>query len=70
MAAKYWCGDVQPVSDFGSKITDEFIDGATTTGPWGFMTPEEHAIHGRGLGQGRGQRYKKQEDGRWLKVEG
>jgi hypothetical protein len=68
---KFWVGDVPSVSDFGGNITDEFIDGATRQGPWGLMTPAEFVIHGRGdLGTGRGQRYKKQSDGKWLKVEG
>ncbi len=71
MREKFWLGLVPSKSDFGGTITDEFIDGAThPRGTWGFMTPAEHSIHGRGVGQGKGQRYRKQEDGRWLKVEG
>jgi hypothetical protein len=61
---------IGPKDDFGKVITDEFIDGSTRTGSWAIMSPMSHQMHGRGLGLGRGQRYKKQEDGKWLKVEG
>lgn len=68
--AVYWTGDVGEEDDFGIEIEDEIIDGATEMGPWALMTPDSHHIYGRGLGQGRGQRYVKQRDGKWLKVEG
>lgn len=44
-------------------------DGATTFGPWANMCAKCHSLNGRGLGVGRGQRYEKQEDGRWLKTQ-
>lgn len=74
----YWQGPVGPkaadgsqLDDFDQPITDEFIDGKTVMGPWGNMSPKSWARHGVGrLGTGYGQRYKKQSDGRWLKVEG
>ena len=65
-----WIGDVPSHSDFGGAIIDEFIDGRTTLGPAAFMTPAEFKIYGRGLGTGFGQRYKKNEKGEWIKVEG
>jgi hypothetical protein len=69
----YWLSPVGPADDFGDTITDEIIDGRTTYGPWALMTPKSFAKYngtsGR-LGLGLGQRYKKQSDGRWLKVEG
>lgn len=34
-----------------------FVDGATRQGPWALMCPECHAMHGVGLGTGRGQKY-------------
>jgi len=34
------------------------------------MTPKSFEINGIALGLGLGQRYKKQSDGKWLKVEG
>ena len=36
----------------------------------GMMTPASHDYYGRGLGTGYGQKYMKQADGKWLKVEG
>ena len=66
----YWSGDPGEKDDFQFPIKDEFIDGKTQMGPWAIMTPATYRIHGCGLGLGSGQRYKKQADGRWLKVEG
>ena len=67
----YWVGSVPQTDDFKDTITDEFIDGITKYGPWAMMTPASHAVNGvPELGLGRGQRYKKQPDGKWLKVEG
>jgi hypothetical protein len=64
----YWQGMAPAKSDFGSPIDDEFIDGRSRQGPWGIMTPKEWQLHGVGLGQGFGQCYKRQPDGRWLKT--
>ena len=66
---KFWLGSVPSEDDFGDPITDEFIDGRTVSGSWAFMTPRNHYDRGVGLGTGRGQLYKKQQDGRFLKVE-
>ena len=70
--AKYWTGDVRPGDDFGMPVHDEFIDGRMAMGSsWAIMSPSTWRLHGVGkLGTGYGQRYKKQADGRWLKVEG
>ncbi len=67
---KYWIGDVDQVDDFNKPINGEFIDGKTRMGPWATMTPQSYRLHGVGLGTGYGQRYQKQADGKWLKVEG
>lgn len=68
---KFWQGGVPQKDDFNRTITDEFIDGVTVMGPWATMNPESYRTFGMGrLGTGYGQRYKKQADGRWLKVEG
>jgi hypothetical protein len=52
------------------KLADTFIDGKTSYGPWGNLCPACHARHGVGLGTGKGQRYQRQPDGRWLKTQG
>lgn len=67
----YWSGYVPDKDDFGQPINDEFIDGRTVGGPWATMTPASWERFGVGrLGTGCGQRYERQADGRWLKVEG
>lgn len=68
----YWTAPVGGFDDFDAPITDTFIDGKTTDGPWALMTPDSWAKYGayKVLGTGRGQKYVKQADGRWLKTEG
>lgn len=67
----YWQSAVGETDDFGDSISDEFIDGRTVHGPWALMTPKSFRLHGIGrLGTGAGQRYEKQADGRFLKVDG
>jgi hypothetical protein len=59
------------VDDFGKTIDEQFVDGKTNMGPWAIMTPSSWRLNGVGqLGLGRGQRYERQADDRWLKVEG
>lgn len=74
MEKVYWVSPVGAVDDFGATITDEIIDGRTHhRGMWALMTPASWAENtgtGGRLGTGLGQRYKKQPDGKWLKVEG
>lgn len=48
----------------------EFVDGRTQMGPWANMCMTCHRRHGVGLGTGKGQRYTRQADGRWLKTGG
>jgi hypothetical protein len=68
---KYWAGNLSPKDDFGVKYDVTMIDGKTIHGPWANMTLKSWRIHGVGkLGTGFGQKYVKQADGRWLKVEG
>ena len=68
----YWLSDVPKLDDFGQPITDEFIDAATVHGPWAMMSPVSWNMFGKSvkLGTGLGQRYKKQANGTWMKVEG
>ena len=69
-----WTGPVGQTDDFGAPINHEvggvIVDGKTRAGPWALMNPASHVVFGCGLGLGLGQRYEKQADGRWLKVEG
>ena len=68
---QYWLGSVGKVDDFEDSISDEIIDCKTIYGPWALMTPKSFEKCGVGrLGTGYGQRYKKQSDGKWLKIEG
>lgn len=68
MTQQYWAGTVNDVDDFGYSIDGTFIDGATQFGPWAIMTPKAHRMYGRGLGTGKGQEYRQQPDGRWMKI--
>lgn len=70
MKPKYWTGSPPDEDDFGQKISDVFYDAKSKLGPWGFMNPETFKFYGVGVGSGRGQRYEKQLDGKWLKTEG
>ena len=70
MKKKYWIGDMPELDDFGITIQNVVIDGRTKLGPWAMMTPETFKNFGVGLGLGFGQKYKKQKDGKWLKIEG
>lgn len=68
---KYWMSPVGDVDDVGDKIEDVIIDGRTIHGPWALMTPRSWRKIGVGkLGTGYGQKYERQSDGKWLKVEG
>lgn len=68
---RFWLGAVGPKDDFGAPIGKVFIDGATRRGPWAIMSVASWKMHGVGrLGLGAGQKYERQKDGRWLKIEG
>jgi hypothetical protein len=68
---KYWMGHIGPTDDFGQPIKDTVYDGKTRMGPWAMMTPSSWRTYGVGqTGTGFAQKYEKQDDGRWLKVEG
>lgn len=71
MALRYWMGSEVTECDLcEKKITDEFVDGNVRGLSWACMCPQCHASRGGGLGTGRGQRYERQDDGRWLKTGG
>lgn len=66
-----WSGS-PPCCEISSlhELHGTFIDGKTQFGPWAMMCPECHTAYGCGLGLGLGQKYTRQPDGSWLKVEG
>ena len=68
----YWLSSVSPRCEVtGEPITDVFVDGRVKhPGQWAIMSVSAHTRYGCGLGRGRGQRYRLQADGRWLKEEG
>ncbi len=67
----YWLSEVPAECQIiGAPIKDSFVDGKIKGSGWALMHPTTHEIYGVGLGTGRGQKYVKQTDGRWLKVEG
>lgn len=69
---KYWMGSTPTNCDLCQRpFGDTMIDGAVKPqGSWGLLDLGCHRMHGVGLGTGRGQMYRRQADGRWLKVEG
>ena len=68
----YWTGHVPEKDDFGCPIDGEFVDGRIQgRSQWALMSRHSWRMFGCGvLGTGYGQRYRRQEDGCWLKVEG
>lgn len=67
----YWQGTPPSTCQImGEPITDTFVDGALQGGSWGILCDKCHKTFGVGLGKGRGQKYTKQTNGKWLKTEG
>jgi len=74
MAEKvYWMGSLGDKDDFGLPYKGVMYDAKTKNGQWANMSYDSwvaHGAHGERLGTGYGQKYRQQDDGRWLKVEG
>ncbi len=71
--AKYWLSPVPTGCGLcKNPILTEFVDGSLKDGiGWGCFCPTCWKIYGhKELGPGLGQRYQRQEDGKWLKVGG
>lgn len=68
----YWLSDVPDACQLsGRKIITEFVDGRVPgMSSWAIMAPDYFRGIGGTLGTGRGQHYRKQANGRWLKIEG
>lgn len=55
----------------GKEIDDILIDGRTKTGPWATMCKSCHKKYGvNKFGVGFGQKYKKNSEGKFIKIEG
>ena len=72
--AVYWLGELGGFDDFGlpygTRPGPIMYDARTAPGPWANMTPVSFDLHGGRIGQGLGQKYELQSDGRWLKIDG
>lgn len=69
----YWLSKVPDLDDLGNPIHDEFVDGSLRirgSSAWGLFTPSAFRALGGSIGLGMGQYYRKQPDGKWLKVAG
>lgn len=68
----YWQSPVPRKCDLcGKPIDREFVDGRLgNSTKWFYSDLDCYAREGSGFGLGLGQRYVRQEDGRFLKVEG
>lgn len=56
--AKTWAGRPPAQCDLcHGDIAKAFVDGRTAMGPWANMCIQCHAVHGVGLGLGKGQCY-------------
>ncbi len=66
-----WSGDPPAHCDLcKAPIKKVFVDGKTAYGPWAHMCRKCHLTQGGLLGTGRGQLYRKDAEGRWVKQEG
>ena len=71
MTSKYWLSTIDIHDDFGIPYNNVMYDAKTKMGPWANMSEESWMkFTNQKLGLGIGQKYKKQIDGRWLKVAG
>lgn len=66
--AKYWLSAPPPKCNLcKTPITTEFFDCQTDiNGIWGYLCIQCFQNHGIGLGEGKGQHYKLQDNGQWL----
>ena len=75
---KYWTGKAPRRCDVcegmltskDDTAQDAFTDGRLHIGTWGILCDGCHETFGVGHGVGKGQRYVRQQDGRWMKVAG
>ena len=67
----YWLGPYPTRCEVsGARIEAVFYDAKIPGGGWAIVVPAIFETLGCRTGVGHGQRYEKQEDGRWLKTAG
>lgn len=67
----YWRGsDPVKCEADGTMLKERFYDAADRFGRWGMLCDACFLKVGVGLGVGKGQKFERQTDGRWLKTEG
>lgn len=63
---KQWLGEVPRVCQIcGKPIRNDFVDGKTANGQWAIMHQSCHRLHGVGLGIGKGQLFRRLDEG-WI----
>ena len=68
---KKWNGSPPTKCDICKKPTkDYFADARTKMGPWGILCLQCLKDHGVGIGTGKGQTYRKDENGDFIKIGG
>ena len=65
-----WSGDIKTCDMCKGSFGTVMYDCSTRYGAWGNLCHACWTSEGKPLGLGRGQKYKKQKDGTWLKVGG
>lgn len=65
-----WIGEVLNCDLCHGSFGNVMYDCKTRYGAWGNLCHYCWMAEGKPLGLGRGQKYKKQSDGSWLKVDG
>jgi hypothetical protein len=66
---RYWLSPAK--CDVCNNTTmPQMVDGKTHQGPWALMCGPCYKVLGVGIGQGNGQLYDRQSDGKYLKTAG
>lgn len=66
----YWVGSDPVKCDICKMAFGDTMFDSNTVHGWANVCKTCFHFYGQGLGTGRGQKYEKQADGRWMKVEG
>ena len=69
--SKTWYGDLSNGCDICKHPFGKYMyDARTISGQWGNLDDSCFVMHGVGLGTGQGQKYERQTDDSFVKVEG